>query len=73
MVNGGDFISDSCSGREVLEVSDVLSEFIVGDAIRMSERLLGKFGEFKVGYGLGIKREKDGIEVFNKLVKGFLS
>ena len=39
----------------------------------MFERFLGEFGKFKASSGFGVKGEKGGVEVFNELVKGFLS
>ena len=38
-----------------------------------SEHLKDLWAEFKVGSGLSIKRKNGGVEVFDKLVEGFLS
>ena len=73
MVDKGDFIGDSCSSREVLEVGDILLESIICNTIGVSEEFLSKFGELKVGSGLGVEGKEGGIEVFNRLTKGFLS
>ena len=71
MVNEGDSVGDSCSGQEILKVGDVLLESVVGDAIRISEGLLGKFGEFKVGGGLGIRGKKVELKFSTNLLKVF--
>ena len=44
LVNEGDVISDSGFAGEVLEVGDVLLEFIVCDPIRTVDSLLDEFG-----------------------------
>ena len=56
-----------------MEVGDILLESIIGDPIRVFERLLSELGEFKMSGGLGIEREEGGVEVFSELLKGFLS
>ena len=37
LVNEGDFVGNSCSGREVLKVGDILLESVVSDSIRVFE------------------------------------
>ena len=73
LVNEGDFVGNPCSGREVLEVGDILLESIISDPIRTFERLLSKLGELKTSCGFGVEREESGVEFFDEFLKGFLS
>ena len=55
-----------------MKVSDILLESIIGDPIRAFERFLSELGELETSGGFGIERKEDGVEVFSKLLKGFL-
>ena len=73
LVNEGDFISNPCSGREVLKVGDILLESVISDPIRMFEQLLSELGELKPSRGFGVEREEGGVEIFDEFLKRFLS
>ena len=72
LVDEGNVISDTCSGRQVLEVCNVLLEAITRGSVRASERFLHKLGELQVGSGFDVKREKSGVEVCSKFIKRFI-
>ena len=72
MVNEGDVISDSSFAGEVLEVSDILLEYIVCDPIGASNGLLDEFGQIQPGSDFGVKGIKGGFKVFGEFVEGFV-
>ena len=72
LVNEGDVISDSSLASKVLEVGDVLLEFIICNPIRVANGLLDEFGQIKAGSGFGIKRIEGSFKVFGEFVEGFV-
>ena len=72
LVNESDVISDSCLAGKVLEVGDILLEFIVCDPIRAANGLLDEFGQIQVGNGFGVKGIKGGFKIFSKFVEDFV-
>ena len=72
LVDEGDIVGDTCLGGQVLEVSDILLETVVHNAIRAFEQFLSELGELEAGSHLGVVGEERGFKVRRKFVKGFL-
>ena len=72
LVNEGDFVSNPCSSREILEVGDILLESVVHDPIRAFKRFLGEFSEFEAVVALVSKGKKVELKFLMNLLKVFL-
>ena len=72
LVNESDVISNSCLVGKVLEVGDILLEFIVCDPIGAVNGLLDEFGQIQVGSGFGVEGIKGGFKIFSEFVEDFV-